>query len=141
VKRFLVVALLIVAACGASSSGDRSSQICSAIAGLGGNSDDFKRMTTADRAEDAYAALDRMAERTRSAIAGLQAIDGPVGLEANKLAAVEQGLLPILEQFRNATDQAGWTSARDAYTRWYNQSVPVIEGVSSRLGALGVHCG
>lgn len=140
--RFLVVALLVVAACSGSASGDnRSSPVCTAIAGLNGNGDDFKTMTTADRAEDAYAAIDRMSERARSAIASLQAIDGPIGFEASKLAAVEQGLLPILEQFRNVGDQAGWTTARDAYTRWYNQSVTVITDVSSSLGALGVHCG
>ena len=140
-KRLLLVALLVVAACTGSASGDRSSPVCTAVAGLNGNGDDFKTMTTTDRAEDAYAAIDRMSERTRLSIAALQAIEGPTGDVASRLAAVEQGLLPILEQFRISSDQASWTAARDAYTRWYSESVAAITAASSKLGDLGVHCG
>jgi hypothetical protein len=139
-SRIFMLALLVLSGCG-SSSGNQSSDVCSAILRLDGNGADFKTMSTAEKAEDAFAALDRMSQRTRDAIAALQAIEGNVGAEAERLATVEQGLLPILDQFRNAQDQQGWTAARDAYGRWYGQSTQVITNTVANLEKLGVHCG
>ena len=117
-----------------------SSPVCAALAGLSGNQDDFKTMENASQPADAYAAIDRMSQRTRTAVAALQAINGAVGAEANKLAAAEGGLLPILLQFRTTTDQAGWTAARNAYTTWYSGTQAAIVDVTPRLAALGVQC-
>jgi hypothetical protein len=140
-QRLLMVMVLVVAACSGSSSGDQSAAVCTAIKGLNGNHDDFQTMLTASQAKDAFAAIDRMSERARTTVAALKAVNGAqIAAEASQLAAVEEGLLPILAQFRATTDQAGWAAATAAYTSWYNQSLIVIEGVASRLDGLGVHC-
>ena len=132
--------LLVVAGCGGSTNA-QSAQVCSAITGLGGNRDDFKTILTTDRVEDAYAAIDRVSQRTQAAINALKEVnDGPIAVEAEKLAVLEEGLLPILDQFRAVSDQASWTAAGEAYTRWYNQSISVIADVAPRLADLGVHC-
>lgn len=145
-KRLLLVALLISAACGESSASQsvasQATQVCSAIVSLGGNDADFQTMRTTSSPEDALAAIDRMLERTRSSIEVLNAIgDGPIGVEARRLAAIEGGLLPILDKFRAGGDQAEWSAASDAYTRWYSEAVTVIGDVAPRLARLGVHCG
>jgi hypothetical protein len=137
--RYLLVAVL-VAACGASP-GSESAQICSAITGLGGNRDDFRTILTTESADEAYAAMDRVSERTKSTIAALGSISaGPIADEADKLATLEEGLLPIIDQLRTLTDEASWAAATDAYTRWYNDATNVISDVVPRLESLGVHC-
>ena len=141
VKELMVVALLVFTAC-SGSPGDQSASLCAALASLGGNNEDFKTLTTASRPEDALAARDRMSARARSAIAALEAIpDGPVGTQASRLAAVEQGLLPFLDRFGTVTDNAGFNAAVDEYTRWYDESLTVISDVTAELNDLGVRCG
>jgi hypothetical protein len=135
-----LAALLVLGACTASQ-GTQSSAVCDPVVSLGGNAADFQTMASTDDIDQAYAAIDRMSNRTRSAVAALQAVEGPAGAEAERLAAIEQELLPILDQFRAARDQTSWTSARTAYTNWYNRSLPVLTETVEKLADLGVQCG
>lgn len=67
-------------------------------------------------------------------------VTGAVGVQASRLAADEEGLLPILQQFRAANDQTSWTTARNAYSAWYASTQAVIDAATPLLASLGVQC-
>jgi TPP-dependent trihydroxycyclohexane-1,2-dione (THcHDO) dehydratase len=138
--RLLVVFVIVISACG-SSSANQSAALCAALVGLGGNRADFETAKTAATVSEAYAAIDRMSERTTQAVAALRAItDGRIADEARLLAEAEEGLIPVLAQFRAIKSPSDWTAVTNAYTAWFNATGSVVREVAPRLDELGVRC-
>jgi hypothetical protein len=132
-----VVAAALVAG-GCSSGG---SNICSALKGLAGNRDDFQTILTSNSRSDALNALDRVSTRTRATIDDLQSIGDPrLQSTAQRIAEIEEGLLPILDQFRSMSDESDWAAVTGAYRSWYNASAPQLPALATQLESAGVRC-
>lgn len=151
--RVAVVTLLVVllSACSGAGGGDEAGRagyqvaVCGAIRGLAGNRDDFTAFKTASSAAEASAALSRVQQRTRDAIAGIQvaASWSPGKSVSDELVGNQQELLSILADFQTVTqtgDNAAFQAATAHYDAWYGSTIALLPGVLSSMQALGVAC-
>ena len=143
-NRLALVGLLLFSACGSlpgSLGGNKFTAVCESLAGLRGQTDDYKAMSHPDAADKGPANL-RISERATSSVAALRAMeDGEIADQGLRLATVEEGLLGVLATFRAAESQKDWISARAGYAMWHSKANPVVIDASSRLTKLGMNCG
>jgi len=127
--RALLAASLVVA-CG----GSDLQTLCSAFKVIGGNNADAQTLRNSSDAAAITAAADRLTQQTQSTVSSLRAIkDGQLVDIAGRLAAVDEKLLPILDQFRAGTSESAISAARKAYTTWGFAYNAVVDDVPSGI--------